>query len=59
MKLGNTEIILVPNQLNDEEIKNNLKNFYDICNKVFQSEDVFYSSKQIKKMKKDKNKLFL
>lgn len=59
MKIGNTEINLVHKEIQSEELKNNLKSFYDTCNKIFISSDVFYSSEQIKKLKKDKKNIFL
>lgn len=59
MKIGNTEITLVNKELTAEEVKNNLTNFYDTCNKIFISESVFYSSEQLKKLKKDKQNKFI
>lgn len=59
MKIGNTEIILINKEMTTEEVKNNLKTFYDTCNKIFISETVFYSSEQLKKLKKDKRNKFI
>lgn len=59
MKIGNTEIILKHKYLKQEEKKNNLRNFYDACNKVFMNDDVFFSSEEIKELKKDKRNVFL
>lgn len=59
MKIGNTEIILVNKKFEREEIKNNLRYFYDTCNKVFTDNDVFYSSEHLKKLKRDKKNTFL
>lgn len=59
MKIGNTEIILNNRKFEQEEIKNNLRIFYDTCNKIFMNDDVFYSSEQIKKLKKDRRNIFL
>ena len=59
MKIGNTEIILNSRKFEGEEMKNNLRIFYDTCNKIFMNDDVFYSSEQIRKLKKDKRNIFL
>lgn len=59
MKIGNTEISLITKEYSSEELKTKLKYFYDVCNKVFVSNDVFYSSEEVKKLKKDKNNIFL
>lgn len=59
MKIGNTEIILKHKYLKQEEKKNNLRIFYDACNKVFMNDDVFFSSEEIKELKKDKRNVFL
>lgn len=40
---------------NLEEIKTNLIKFNDICNRIFKgNKDVFYTEKQIKELKSDK-----
>lgn len=59
MKIGNTEITLISKELSKEELKTNLKIFYDTCNKIFISDKVFYSPEDIKKLKKDKKNIFL
>lgn len=59
MKIGNTEITLINKEIAPEEMRNNLKFFYDTCNKIFSSDDVFYSSEQVKKLKKDKKNNFI
>ena len=41
---------------NIEEIKANLIKFNDICNKIFKgNKEVFYTEKEIKKLKENKN----
>lgn len=55
MKIGNTEIIIkqvIPT-------KEALTNVYDVCNRIFKTEDVFYTSTQVKELKKDKRNIFL
>ena len=55
MKIGNTEIVIkqvVPT-------KEALINVYDVCNKIFNSDELFYTSEQVKKLKKDKRNVFL
>ena len=59
MKIGNTEFTLVHKELKPEELKNNLKLFYDTCNKIFVSDDVFYSPEQLKQLKKNKANVFI
>lgn len=39
--------------------RENLKNVYDVCNKLFSKKDVFYSSEQVEEFKKDCNNFFL
>lgn len=45
--------------ISDTPTKENLKNVYDVCNKLFGSKDVFYSSEQVQQLKKDCNNSFL
>ena len=55
MKIGNTEIII-------REVtptRENLKAVYDICNKLFNDEKLFYTSEQVKELKKNKSNIWL
>ena len=36
-----------------------LKNVYDVCNKLFNTKDVFYTSKEVQELKKDKSNVFI
>ena len=36
-----------------------LENLYDVCNELFDYDDCFYTSKEVRKLKKDKNNIFL
>lgn len=55
MKIGNTTIEFIETKPSKE----NLKRLYDFCNRNFQNEDVFYTSNEIKKLKKDKTNFFI
>lgn len=37
----------------------NLKNVYDVCNKVFKDNQCFYTCDNFNKLKQDKNNIFL
>lgn len=39
--------------------KENLKKVYDVMNKIFNDEKLFYSSDEVKQLKSDKNNVFL
>lgn len=39
--------------------KETLERLYDVCNKIFKSDECFYSSTEIKKLKKEKSNIFL
>lgn len=66
-KLGKTKIKFISNNLTDEELKKNLRTFYDVINDIAQNHamkgesvnDWFYSEEEIKKMKKDSSYKFL
>ena len=36
-----------------------LKSIYDVCNEIFQDEKMFYSSEEVKKLKKDTDNIFI
>ena len=55
MKIGNTEIIIKP----VIPTRENLKAVYDVCNKIFKDDDLFYTTEQVKELKKDKRNIFL
>ncbi len=55
MKIGNTEIIFK----SVTPTRENLKAVYDVCNKLFQDEELFYTTEQVKELKKDKKNIFL
>lgn len=55
MKIGNSEIIFK----SATPTKENLKAVYDVCNKIFKSDELFYTSEQVKSLKKDKRNIFL
>ena len=56
MQIGNTTI----NFLNPPaQTKDNLKNLYDTCNRIFKDEALFYSKDEIKKLKKNKKNIWL
>lgn len=56
MKIGNTEI----NFINPpEQSRQSLKKLYDTCNKIFKEDKFFYSKDEIKKLKQDKNNIWL
>lgn len=56
VQIGNTTI----NFINPStQTKENLKNLYDTCNKIFKDEALFYSKDEIKKLKKDKKNIWL
>lgn len=39
--------------------KDNLIYVYDVFNKIFQNKDVFYTTEEVKKLKKDKSNVFI
>lgn len=39
--------------------KDNLRNVYDVCNKIFKDKECFYTSEEIKVLKKDKSNIFV
>ena len=39
--------------------KEKLKQIYDVCNKIFKDEKYFYTSDEVKELKKDKSNIFL
>lgn len=39
--------------------RDNLIYVYDVINKIFQGKDVFYSTEEVKKLKKDKSNIFI
>lgn len=43
----------------DKPSINNLKNVYDVCNKIFSSEKCFYSNNQVNELKQDQRYIFL
>ena len=36
-----------------------LKRIYDVCNEIFTDESLFYSSEEVKKLKQDKENVFI
>lgn len=36
-----------------------LANVYDVCNRIFNSKDVFYATEEVQKLKKDKSNVFI
>lgn len=42
-----------------EPTKEALQNVYDVCNRLFNSKEVFYNSDQVKALKKDKANIWL
>lgn len=36
-----------------------LENLYDVCNELFDYDDCFYTSKEVRKLKKDRSNKFL
>lgn len=43
----------------DKPKKEDLIKLYDICNKIFNKKECFYSKEEVKKIKKNKNNIFL
>lgn len=43
----------------DKPKKEDLINLYDICNKIFNKKDCFYTKAEVKKIKENKNNIFL
>ena len=39
--------------------KEDLKRLYDVCNKIFNKKECFYTKEEVKKLKEDKNNKFL
>lgn len=39
--------------------KETLKRLYDVCNKIFKEDHCFYTSEQVRQLKKDKVNIFL
>lgn len=38
---------------------NDLKKIYDVCNEIFKDESLFYTSDEVKGLKKDKENIFI
>ena len=55
MKIVNTEIVIK----SVTPTRENLKAVYDVCNKIFKTDDLFYTTQQVKEFKKDKRNIFL
>lgn len=36
-----------------------LKRIYDVCNEIFKDEQLFYSSEEVKKLKQNKENVFI
>ena len=36
-----------------------LKEIYDVCNEIFKDENLFYSSEEVKELKKNKDNIFI
>lgn len=47
--------MIIPSVPTDEA----LKKIYDVCNEIFKDEKLFYSSKEVKQLKKDKDNIFI
>ena len=39
--------------------KEKLKQIYDTCNRIFKDDKYFYTSEEVKTLKKDKNNIFM
>lgn len=39
--------------------KESLKRLYDVCNRIFKDEKCFYTTEQVKQLKKDKVNIFM
>jgi hypothetical protein len=39
--------------------KETLKNLYDVCNEIFKDEALFYTSEEVKELKKDDQNIFI
>ena len=39
--------------------KENLRKVYDVFNKIFKEQELFYNSEEVKTLKKDKTNIFL
>jgi hypothetical protein len=39
--------------------KDTLKQLYDVCNEIFKDESLFYTSEEVKELKKDTNNIFI
>lgn len=49
------KITVVPSQPTKED----LRKLYDVCNKLFKSDDLFYSSEQVKALKLNKKNIWM
>lgn len=59
IKLDDLTTILIPT-LDENEERKRLKNFYDVCNKLFKDKpEYFYTSEEVKKLKEDPNNKFI
>lgn len=38
---------------------NDLRKLYDVCNEIFKDEKLFYSSEEVKKLKQNKENIFI
>lgn len=38
---------------------NDLRKLYDVCNEIFKDESLFYTSDEVKDLKKDKENIFI
>lgn len=38
---------------------NTLKNIYDVCNEIFKDKELFYTSEEVKKLKQNKENVFI
>lgn len=58
-KLNSLTTFLIPT-LDVEEERKRLKNFYDVCNKLFKDKpEYFYTSEEVKKLKEDPKNKFI
>jgi hypothetical protein len=43
----------------DRPKKEDLKRLYDVCNKIFKNKNCFYTREEVKKLKEDKENIFI
>lgn len=56
LTINNTRIVVTrPKRANKSE----LERVYNICNKLFKEDECFYSSEEVKELKKDSTNIFL